>query len=70
MMLVTNAAAAFTGGSAGLNARYRSDADKPSGGGTCKAGMADGANRIARTTANGDGATAALSKTPEITASD
>jgi len=55
----TNSLAGYSmnlGGISGADAVCNSDADKPSGGGTYKAFMVDGVNRIASVTANaGDG---------------
>ena len=56
-MFVTNANATLTAGISGLDSQCSSDANKPSGGGTYKAMVADGTNRIACTTANCSGGT-------------
>ncbi|MCR9141893.1 MAG: DUF1554 domain-containing protein [bacterium] len=58
LMFVTNAAVTVTTGIAGLDSQCQSNASKPSGGGTYKALIVDGTNRIACTTANCGGGTA------------
>ena len=56
-MFVTNSNATLNAGISGLDSECSSDANKPSGGGTYKAMVADGTNRIACTTANCGGGT-------------
>ena len=56
-MFVTNSNATLNAGISGLDSQCSSDANKPSGGGTYKAMVADGTNRIACTTANCGGGT-------------
>lgn len=56
-IFITNANATLTAGISGLDSQCSSDANKPSGGGTYKAMVADGTNRIACTTANCSGGT-------------
>ncbi len=57
MMFRTSGNATTNAGISGLDANCASDAAKPSGGGTYKAMVADGTNRIACTTANCGGGT-------------
>lgn len=54
-IFVTSSNATLTSGISGLDSQCASDANKPSGGGTYKALVADGTNRIACTTANCSG---------------
>ncbi|HBS06640.1 MAG TPA: hypothetical protein DEA96_16845 [Leptospiraceae bacterium] len=56
-MFVTSSNATLTGGISALDSQCSSDSNKPSGGGTYKAMVADGTNRIACTTANCSGGT-------------
>lgn len=56
-MFATNANVTKTTGVSGLDSQCASDSHKPSGGGTYKAMVADGTNRIACTTANCSGGT-------------
>lgn len=51
-MFVTKSNAVLNGGFSGLDNQCKSDENKPSGGGTYKAMVADGTNRIACTSAN------------------
>ncbi|WP_243394003.1 DUF1554 domain-containing protein [Leptospira meyeri] len=56
-MFATNTAATKNSGIAGLDSNCQNNANKPSGGGTYKALVTDGVNRIACTTANCSGGT-------------
>lgn len=57
LMFVTNSNATLNAGISGLDANCTNDVNKPTGGGTYKAMVADGTNRRACTTANCGGGT-------------
>jgi hypothetical protein len=58
LIFVTNSNATLNAGISGLDANCTNDVNKPAGGGTYKAMVADGTNRRACTTANCGGGTA------------